>query len=628
MDIENKNTEIIENLTAIRLKMTSELKIWEENLIKIICDHPDPECEYNFFTESILLPNQSEDQKLPSFLNSLEEGAVGNIKNFKKIIELIRKNSWEKNFSVNEYICSDDFKTICRTPIYIPSRSNLILGLLSGEYILNLLAKANGNEIKLEWRTGLKDNKIESYHRKLIKFFSSKSSNYYKFENRLQISLENLVVKKEKQGTLLWNIFEWYDYSIYDLNGNVDSKNKVFELFDIPYLLNFGGGSVSNKKYTLEIPEFFNGTVLFKTMMFQNIKEPSKLQILKLYDYLSETVATFVMLTVLILISTDNLMQSGKRGIDKKILLYEFQNELKKQIENLPTIDERLSNSVEKIQATEDNIFDLIFCRMNWREFKNLRDIFENIFLVTPKCYKNHDQVSLYREIDSTAELGVKSWYDFKEKYNLYLKEFFPEVSDLDKLEKYWNVAINLLCSSPFEITDKFPIKISFKSLSKDRDLICKIKTKIFFAVMFFVINSRNYEIKKIGKNTKLYEKVIGGRKNLQKNPQDNKKENPPTLYNVLRTIRTHYRPANRRHFYLTLFIQFTWWSLEQFYSFTVPDEILKLVRKFILEILNRCEIIMRVNDLSCSIKEAENLKNYLNSVPLEIFKKINFEPI
>ena len=220
--------------------------------------------------------------------------------------------------------------------------------MLSGEYILNLLAKANGNEIKLEWRTGLKDNKIESYHRKLIKFFSSKSSNYYKFENRLQISLENLVVKKEKQGTLLWNIFEWYGYSIYDLNGNVDSKNKVFELFDIPYLLNFGGGSVSGAENTLEMADFFNGVVLFKTMMFQNIKEHSKLQILKLYDYLSEIVAYLAMLVLLI-----------------------------------------------------------------------------------------------------------------------------------------------------FSFTDNLPIKISSKSLNQDKVSICKIRTKIFFAVMFFVINSQNYEVKK-----------------------------------------------------------------------------------------------------------------------------------
>jgi len=208
----------------------------------------------------------------------------------------------------------------------------------------------------------------------------------------------------------------------------------------------------------------------------------------------------------------------------------------------------------------------------------------------------------------------------------LYLKEFFPEVYDVDKLEKYWNIAVNLICSSPFEFKDNLPIKSSSKSSSKDIDFICKIQTKIFFAVMFFVINSKNYEIKKFGKNTKLYEKFVGDRKNLQKNLQENKQENPPTLYNVLRAIRIHYRPENRRHFYLTLFIQFIWWSLEQFYSFTVPDEILKLVRKFISEILNRCEIIMRVNDLDGSIEEAENLKNYLNSIPLDIFKKINFE--
>ena len=271
-----------------------DIKKFEDYLVNYIREKP----KYGDKILSLTIKHTEKSgiKEIDYILNALEEGAAGNIKNFKEIIELICKNSWEKKIPVNEYIYSDDFKKICRIPIYIPSRSNLILGLLSGEYILNLLAKADGNEIKLEWRTGLKDNKIESYHRKLIKFFSSKSSDCYKFENKLQISLENLVVKKEKQGTLLWNIFEWYGYSIYDLNGNVDSKNKVFELFDIPYLLNFGGGSVSGAENTLEMADFFNGVVLFKTMMFQNIKEHSKLQILKLYDYLSEIVAYLAML--------------------------------------------------------------------------------------------------------------------------------------------------------------------------------------------------------------------------------------------------------------------------------------------------------------------------------------------
>ena len=401
------------------------------------------------------------------------------------------------------------------------------------------------------------------------------------------------------------------------MNGNVDSKNKVFELFDIPYLLNFGGGSVSGAENTLEMADFFNGVVLFKTMMFQNIKEHSKLQILKLYDYLSEIVAYLAMLVLLIFSFTDKVVD--KCEIEKKKIFFEFQNELKNLIENLPPIDEKLSNSVEKIQATEDNIFDLIFCRMNWREFKNLRDIFENIFLVTPKYYESHSPVALYREIDLNAKLEVKTWDDFKEKYNFYLKEFFPEVSDVGKLREYWDVTVNLICSSPFDITDNLPIKISSKSLNQDKVSICKIRTKIFFAVMFFVINSQNYEVKKIGKNTKLYERVIGIRQGSPKNAN--------SLYNVLRKISTHYLPKNRRHFYLTLFVQYAWWSLEQFYSFTMPNEILKLVRKFISEILNRCEIIMRVNDLNGSIEEADKLTNYLNNNnPLEMFERIDVE--
>ena len=271
-------------------------------------------------------------------------------------------------------------------------------------------------------------------------------------------------------------------------------------------------------------------------MIFQNIKEHSKLQILKLYDYLSEIVAYLAMLVLLIFSFTDKFVD--KREIEKKKLFFEFQNELKN---------------------------------------------------------------------------------DFKEKYNFYLKEFFPEVSDVGKLREYWDVTVNLICSSPFDITDNLPIKISSKSLNQDKVSICKIRTKIFFAVMFFVINSQNYEVKKIGKNTKLYERVIGIRQDSPKNAN--------SLYNVLRKISTHYLPKNRRHFYLTLFVQYAWWSLEQFYSFTMPNEILKLVRKFISEILNRCEIIMRVNDLNGSIEEADKLKNYLNNNnPLEMFERIDVE--
>jgi len=154
-------------------------------------------------------------KEIDSILNFLAKDAFINTNNFKKIIELIRKNSWDKKISNCEYIYSDDFKKICKTPICLPTKANLILGFFSGEYILNLLAKANANDIQLKWknikwRTTSNGDKNDIYHRKLMKFFLSKSSHCRKFEDKLQISLKNFVVEKEKTKTLLWNIFEWY----------------------------------------------------------------------------------------------------------------------------------------------------------------------------------------------------------------------------------------------------------------------------------------------------------------------------------------------------------------------------------------------------------------------------------
>lgn len=59
-----------------------------------------------------------------------------NESNIRRVINIIRKNKWEQEEWDENNIYAEDFKEICRTPIYIPF---ICPELLSGEYVVFLL---------------------------------------------------------------------------------------------------------------------------------------------------------------------------------------------------------------------------------------------------------------------------------------------------------------------------------------------------------------------------------------------------------------------------------------------------------------------------------------------------------
>ena len=208
-----------------------------------------------------------------------ENLADSNMENMQKIINLIWKNSWEKenwnldNFGSDDWykqiIYHEDFKEICRTPIYLPV---FYCGILSGEYLLYLLHSDITDDkkiLKLEWANraeGVKGN----YADKIRRFFLGEKNNSYKrqFEEVLTMSFSKFEENRKKKKSLLWNLFEWYGYIEYDFYEVAGLTKLLANVFENPYI----SGGIFNLYRTgkIKLTKSDQGMMLLKTLLFQN----------------------------------------------------------------------------------------------------------------------------------------------------------------------------------------------------------------------------------------------------------------------------------------------------------------------------------------------------------------------
>ena len=536
---------------------------------------------------------------------SVLENFVGekNFDNLLKIVKLIKKNSWEKGTWNNENTYTDDFKEICNTTFKILCKNAGMYGdIFSGVYVLNLFHSTNFNndsEIKLIWRSGLHDNNTEDYPRKYKKFFSSPNSYCKYFEEKLQISFEQLKTSEKKKDTVLWNLFEAYSYAVEDLGSKRKTKNKILQLFDKPYLCLFGEQFIFDNAGDFDVADEYKGMIFFKTILFQNLNEDHKQRAVKLYDSLGFAWIIMQATVMSVLCCLNQIFNSKTLLREKENLISKIQDDIDKCLQSMPITEKSSSDKVEKIVVTEENVCGVILDRMNWLEFRALREIIKNTFIVFPQFYDTYEQVTLYSQTDFNETIGVSNWTDFKEKYNYHLKVFFPD-TDVDELKKYWNIAIKLLSDSTFNIAES--------KNSAQSEKIDTRRTKAVFSIMFLIANSLNYNVEMSGKNTKFY----NGVKNLNSKLAESGTQ---TLYNALRKMETHYNSEQSPHFKIIFFLQFIWWLLEQEFSFKIPEETMNLIRKFIVRFLDECEIIMRINDFDKSVEGAMSLKKWAENL-------------
>lgn len=595
-------------------KIATDLNEWNEFLKAFIRAASDKEDTARgiILKYSMTIPEKTGNKKMDAL--SIPENFVGekNLNNLLKIVKLIKKNSWEKGTWNNENIYADDFKEICKTTFKIPCKNSGMYGnIFSGVYVLHLLHSADfsdKSEIELMWRSDLYDDDKggNDYRRKYKKFFSPPSSYLKQFEEKLQISLKQFNLSEEKKDTILWSLFETYYYAFKNLGSKKKAKNKILQLFDTPYLCLFGEQFIFDNTGDFDIADEYKGMIFFKTVLFQNLDENCRRRAVKLYDSL-EFSSVVVQLAILgAFYRLNQIFGSDKLLIEKENLISQIQNDIDKCLQSMPVAEKSSSDKVEKISVTEENVCEIILDRINWLEFKALREIIKNTFIVFPKFYNTYEQVTLYSQTDFNEVVGVSNWTEFKEKYHYHLKVFFPD-TNIDALKKYWNIAIKLLSDSTFNI--------SKQKDSTQSERIDTMRTKFVFSTMFLIANSLNYDVKMRGKNTKFYR----GLKNPNSEPVESGGQ---TLYDVLRKMETQYNSEQSPHFKVILFLQFLWWLFEQNFSFKVKEKMIVSIGEFIFKFLDECEIIMRVNDFDNSTESAMSLKKWADELASNLLSK------
>ena len=583
--------------------------------------------------------------------------AENNAKNMGKIIELIWKNSWEKeNWNLNNFgsddwykkiIYHEDFKEICKTPIFLPI---FYSGILSGEYLLNLLhsdVSDNKKIFKIKWEKDYNENKNatepkndskgdiqkydENYGEKWRRFFSEKSnSNCYKqqFEQVLSMSFEKFENVKDGKRGILWELFEWYGYIEYDLYEKKPKlKNLLAEVLKNPY---FSGGAF-NAYLTgkMELPKLYQGMTLLKTLLLQNInfKTQSKINVLVgIVSKLRFCMEFFVdfFQNYLFRITRAEILQP-KNGIQKlDELVTEQLHWIEEKISEISKRKKPVKNELGEIKATKEELYKFIFVKIICRELQALKSTYENNFILFPKIFDKYDQVRLYCEIDPNEKIEVDDWETFQEKYSFQLKKFFPEVTDDEEMKKYWLCAVSVLAfcfPAKFGLVvdeETVPKVMSVKWLKDHGVNIGQIGTAEIFLIMCLIIYSKKQPIKLKGDDTAFYQYILD---ETNTTIEDRK---GLLFVDALQKIQKHYLSKQKPAFNETLTFQIIWWVSEKSSSFMLTKEAIDIRRKFLMSVLTAIENILKFEDLDFCLTELEKLNSWLNSVGKEIFE-INF---
>ena len=575
-----------------------------------------------------------------------ENLADSNAQNMQKIINLIWKNSWEKdNWNCDnwgnldwykEIIYSNDFKEICRTPIYLPI---FYCGFLSGEYLLSLLhfdVTDNKKILKIKWKKNhtesgneKSDSAEENYSDKWRRFFSCKNgSNCYQqqFEEVLSVSFEKFEAKNYRQKAIMRDLFEWYGYIEYDLyNKKPHLKNLLAEVFKNPYL---SGGSL-NVYLTekMKFPNPYQGMLLLKTLLLQNINFSTQSRIndiVIIINKLRFDMELFVGLfrTYLANITRAEIMQPHK-GLKKfDELVTDFQHCIEEKIYEIPKLKKSAKNEVAEIQATHEEFYTFVFVKIILREIQALKSTYENTFILSPKIFYKYDQVRLYCEINPNEKIEVEDWETFREKYFFQLKKFFPEVTGDEEMKKYWSCAVNVLV---FCFPARFGLVISEKTVPKvisvkwlrDHGVdIGEINTAEIFWMLSFIIYSKDFPIKLKGDSTAFYQYI------LDETNRTIEDRTGLLFVDALKKIQKHYLSKQKTTFNEVLTFQIIWWLSEQGDSFLLTKETIEICRKFLMSVLTAMENILKFEDLEFCLTELKNLNSWLHCVGNEIFNE------
>ncbi len=475
-------------------------------------------------------------------------------KNIPAIIDLIWANHWETNGWDNSAIYDDDFKTICRTAIYIPF---IYMDLLSGEYIMHLL---HPDELKLEYRTtcpakeaGETDESYETRcHADILK---SKNGNLLKwiknFEDTLSISFDQVFPNetkrgKQRKGTIGYQFFDEYGYAAYEINKEDGRPQNLLGLYDEPYVNNIGKIVLGQD---VQLLEHCDGVVLFKTVLFQHLCQSDVRDEIFIFTVHMQTLVREIVTvkntfeTYLASVSEKRKLSPASEDSNYREQMENSINWIMKEIQVVQEIvninDEQSDESSPLIPMEPASLYTTILWKVLLLEARAIIRTIQNTLSTSVKSHSEIEKLHQYLRMNPSLPIGINTWSDFRNSFSEQLDEFFPNATDKD-LETLWLLAIKTIiyCDPkrfhlPKDI--EIPKKLTQKWLNKIG--IEQLPAGGLFATMLLLENAKLYAVRQ--KETKIWQRdgSVITRKIYHSLLPGNPEEGEGTLYMIIKNL-------------------------------------------------------------------------------------------
>lgn len=443
-------------------------------------------------------------------------------KNIKKIINLIWKNNWEKEDWEDKFIYTDDFKEICRIPIYIPF---IFMDLISGIYILYLL---HGDKLHLHYKASYQAQNIgesndEYYKRCNNEELKRKNEHIIKWEEEfnkiLSISFDTIFNEATKRGkkrkeTVGYQLFEEYGYCVYEINKKFNLPMDLLSMYASEHVNNIWV-CVLTPGYE---PQYCDGMIVFKTILLHHIKDNlNDRQLLnRIYCASQEIIKKIPDLktkfeTYLADISIKRKLSSPQKDNNYKEKMKQafvwIKSEIKEIYKNIKDTSEiylennlknNLENNNDEFSDEFNNIYLNIFINLILIEVYAIMLIYKNILLVSVKSHSEIEKLHQFVLINPAYQIGVNSWNDFKNKFKNILDEFFEDDS-VKEVKELWFLAIKtiFICDpNRFKLNNKFIIPKKFDDKIISKIGVYHLPARGILATMLLLKHSHDYYVK------------------------------------------------------------------------------------------------------------------------------------
>ena len=458
--------ELLDDFYTNLTNLTVEPYQLEEHLAKAIKKEDYPKWLILFIAEIyIVMKRKAFKTVMPIFQHALESSqksyAKSNARNLLSIIETIHANEEKllpQSAAAVDTRC-EAFKKICQTPIYMTAGTDA--GLYSGVYALFVYYKHYSNEppqIQFQWHYGLQKSVPEDerkmdpayYHQEMVKlkrkiFFDNPHSYISKFEEELALSLR---LPKGQKGAL-WKLFDLYGYAAHDIAEEERAQDifKIFREGESNHILSLlSQGSVN------ALPGNYKGVLLFLTVLEQKMNETDRAEMGELLTILRKINMAISILSEGIPTHYQKLVKADQSA---GFQFAEKYHELRKKY--MAWLEERIISPCEDMideesislpiaEATEENLYQIVFWRMIMVAFCYRIDVLQNSLLFNPESFERGERLRWYLASQPTEPIGVSTWDEFRKKYHHQLDMFFPNEKE-DVLKKSWmNSMVALLC--------------------------------------------------------------------------------------------------------------------------------------------------------------------------------------